>query len=91
MLLYDHLITLPEEVSPSSQNFVAAPTLIWCLIAGSNGVEEEENIPYVAFTTSQNQHTLRPHHHLALYLFILVQSLSMKSWWRICSDHDSLR
>jgi len=65
MLLYDHLLTLPEEVRNTSPNTVPSSTLIpCCLKTGSNGVEEEENIPYVVFKTSQKLDP--PNEHLTL-------------------------
>jgi hypothetical protein len=49
MLLYDHLLTLPEEVWSRSLSARLSLTLIpWYVIAGSNCVEEEENVSYVA-------------------------------------------
>jgi hypothetical protein len=65
MLLYDHLLTLPEEVRNPSPNTVPSSTLIPCYpIAGSNGVEEEENIPCVVFKTCQK--LVPPNSHLTL-------------------------
>jgi hypothetical protein len=45
MLLYDHLVTLPEEVSPSFLGPVLASVIPRCAITGSDSVEEEENVP----------------------------------------------
>jgi hypothetical protein len=50
MLLYDHLLTLPEEVwSISLSPGLSSMLTPWYPIAGSNCVEEEENVSYVAF------------------------------------------
>lgn len=54
MLLYDHLLTLPEEVWCFSLSSRLSSMLIPCyVIAGSNCVEEEENVSYVAFVAYQ--------------------------------------
>ena len=50
MLLYDHLLTLPEEVwSISLSPGLSSMLIPWYPIAGSNCVEEEENVSYVTF------------------------------------------
>jgi len=50
MLLYDHLLTLPDEVwSISLSPGLSSMLIPYYPIAGSNCVEEEENVSYVAF------------------------------------------
>jgi len=55
MLLYDHLLTLPDEVwSISLSPGLSSVLILWHPIAaGSNCVEEEEIVSYVAFMAYQ--------------------------------------
>jgi hypothetical protein len=44
-MLYDHLITLPEEVSPSFPSRFLASVIPRYGITGRDCVEEEESVP----------------------------------------------